>query len=237
MGHHAKTPQNRLTQLLRIIAGICLCFGACGFGIVAITTLAEDTLNAGRLIIALATAIVCAIGAVLLLRKRRTVTTQSSAQPEQGASYDIKASTGHAVTIRAKHAGGLPIADGLACTITSFGNNIGIVSGTTQVMLNKSKITDMCIKTETEVQKQYVSSAGGAVGGAILFGAAGALIGGRAKKKTSRTICNYLIITFKKDDDSIAYLAFNLGETTIKAKALIKDFRKSYPDTGAFVEL
>ncbi len=47
-------------------------------------------------------------------------------------------------------------------------------SGTMNFELEKSKITDMCIKTDKEIQQQYVSSVGGAVGGAVLFGPLGA---------------------------------------------------------------
>ncbi|MEH2944892.1 hypothetical protein VSQ32_19130 [Lachnospiraceae bacterium KK002] len=54
--------------------------------------------------------------------------------------------------------------------------------------LEKSKITDMCIKTDKEIQQQYVSSVGGAVGGAVLFGPLGAITGGRAKKKTVKEV-------------------------------------------------
>ena len=42
-------------------------------------------------------------------------------------------------------------------------------SGTMNFELEKSKITDMCIKTDKEIQQQYVS-----VGGAVLFGPLGA---------------------------------------------------------------
>lgn len=46
----------------------------------------------------------------------------------------------------------------------------------------------MCIKTDKEIQQQYVSSVGGAVGGAVLFGPLGAITGGRAKKKTVKEV-------------------------------------------------
>lgn len=61
-------------------------------------------------------------------------------------------------------------------------------SGTMNFELEKSKITDMCIKTDKEIQQQYVSSVGGAVGGAVLFGPLGAITGGRAKKKTVKEV-------------------------------------------------
>ena len=49
--------------------------------------------------------------------------------------------------------------------------------------LLKEKITDVTMTNDIEIQKNNVSSIGGAVSGAILFGALGAIIGGRAKNK------------------------------------------------------
>ena len=63
------------------------------------------------------------------------------------------------------------------------------------------------MKTDVEIQKQYVSSVGGAVGGYMLFGGLGAMIGGRAKERETAKTEYYLIITYRKNDE-LAYISF-----------------------------
>ena len=99
--------------------------------------------------------------------------------------------------------------------ITSGGN-------TFNVALNK--LTDVQIKTNAEIQKQYVSSVGGAVGGAVLFGPLGAMVGGRAKQKQIRTLEHYLIITYLKDGN-VDYLSFLLPGLSTKAINLVKQYK------------
>lgn len=102
--------------------------------------------------------------------------------------------------------------------------------------LEKLKITDMCIKTDVEIQQQYVSSVGGAVGGAILFGALGAMIGGRAKKKVvNRKMRHYLIITYQSDE--IKYIGFDINYAMRSAKSYIEDFKNNYNNTTSTYQL
>lgn len=125
-----------------------------------------------------------------------------------------------------KHINGLPIAENVNCTIVSSDDKYTFSSGSMHFELEKFKITDMCIKTDREIQEQYVSSIGGAVGGAVLFGSLGAMIGGRAKKKTvKKETHNYLIITYKSPE--IKYIGFEVGYNMASANMFIKDFKSS----------
>lgn len=122
-----------------------------------------------------------------------------------------------------KHINGLPIAENVNCHITSTDDKFIFSSGTMNFELDKTKITDICIKTDREFQQQYVSSVGGAVGGAILFGPLGAIIGGRAKKKTVKNeIHNYLIITYQSSE--IKYIGFEIGFNMASASIYVNDF-------------
>ena len=94
------------------------------------------------------------------------------------------------------HVNGLPIPENVLCEVFSYPDRIDFKSGTTEIKLPKEKITDISIKTDTEIQQQLVSSAGGAIAGAMLFGSLGAIIGGRVKTKKVKTTTNYLIITY-----------------------------------------
>ena len=111
------------------------------------------------------------------------------------------------IMISGKHITGLPIAEGVLCNVKYLADRIEIIQGGNTFNLNLSKITDITTTTDKEIQKQYVSSVGGAVGGAVLFGPLGAMIGGRVKEKNNTIITNYLIITYM-DDDQVKYISF-----------------------------
>ena len=81
------------------------------------------------------------------------------------------------------HGSGLPVAAKAECQLLSYPDRYDFYFGKTKFSLAKSKVTDVCCKDETQFQQQYVSSAGGAVGGGMLFGPVGAMVGGRTKKK------------------------------------------------------
>lgn len=155
---------------------------------------------------------------------------------QKKAVKDLKAQ-GLTHQLVAKHTYGLPIAEGLVCTIQAYKDHLDFFSGTTHITLNVEKITDMCIKGETEIQQQYVSSVGGAVGGAVLFGPLGAMIGGRAKKKTSKTTTSYFIITYKNADDALAYLGFDVSDCVWQAGKLVNDFRSNNTNDGVHIDL
>jgi hypothetical protein len=77
------------------------------------------------------------------------------------------------------HTDGLPIVENMLCEVFSYPDRMDFKAGTTEIKLSKDKITDMCIKTDIEIQQQAVSSVGGAIAGAALFGTLGAVIGGK----------------------------------------------------------
>lgn len=88
-----------------------------------------------------------------------------------------------------------------------------------------------------EISKQYVSSIGGAVGGALLFGPVGAVIGGRAKQKKSKNVTNYLIITYT-DNNEIKYLGFEINKNLkYKADKLVADFKVRHQSSASTLQL
>jgi len=99
------------------------------------------------------------------------------------------------------HFNGLPIAENTICKITSYADRYEFTANGLSFNLQKDRVTDICIKTNVEIQKQAVSSIGGAVAGAVLLGPLGAIIGGRAKDRKVKTTTKYLIITYMKDEE------------------------------------
>lgn len=127
-------------------------------------------------------------------------------------------------TFVVKHIYGLPVADGTQCDIYYSGEYISVIAGGMTFNLDYNIITDAAIKTDVEISKQYVSSAGGAVGGALLFGPVGAMIGGRTKEKVNREITNYLIITYLKGNE-VSYLCFDVSMCVGRAENCIKSIK------------
>lgn len=132
-------------------------------------------------------------------------------------------------TCTMNHINGLPLAANVKCTIKSLPDSFEFSSGSMKFVLEKSKITDVSIKTDWEIRKQYVSSAGGAVAGGMLFGPLGALVGGRTKKKTNIEANGYLIITYISDE--VKYITFKIGFKMASAKKFVREFKKNSPDT------
>lgn len=144
---------------------------------------------------------------------------------------------GLTMRISTKHVNGLPIAENLNCEINSYNDRLEFKSGTTNIKLPRNKITDMCIKTDVEIQKQAVSSAGGAVAGGLAFGPLGAIIGGRVKTKNIRTATHYLIITYTDSNGKLAYIGFEVTNNLTAAGKLITEFKKLNSTAGIQINL
>jgi len=124
------------------------------------------------------------------------------------ARKQLVESTGALADIVLPHTAGLPVPEGVFCNLFLLPDKLQVHASGTQFDLDLTRITDVVEKTDVEIQKQMVSSAGGAVAGGLLLGPVGALIGGRAKTKTSREIKSYMIISYSKGD-ALEYMAFN----------------------------
>lgn len=135
------------------------------------------------------------------------------------------------------HVNGLPIAENLLCEIRSYQDRIEFKAGTTNIKLPREKITDMCIKTDQDIQKQAVSSIGGAIAGGMVFGPLGAIIGGRSKNKKVKTVTQYLIITYTGEQGELKYIGFDINNNSFLAAKLIKEFRELNTNSGIQIEL
>lgn len=138
------------------------------------------------------------------------------------------------------HAYGLPVAKDAATNCYWCNDRILFEASGTSYNLSFEKLTDIAIKTDSEIQTaiskqdQYVSSAGRAVAGYMLLGPLGAAIGGRARKKTvtnktiiSKSVEHYLIFTYV-DDNEVKCVAFEIFNTN-DAKRFVDEFQKIKP--------
>ena len=102
------------------------------------------------------------------------------------------------------HVSGLPLLESEYCRI--FFEEDGIIITTMgayrkQFSLAYNKIVDFQLQSKKNVETTLVSNPGGAIAGAMLFGAPGAMLGGKAKKKEIISFENFLVVTYKKDND------------------------------------
>lgn len=134
-------------------------------------------------------------------------------------------------SITIPHLIGLSIPENVFTMIYVCPNSYEFEANGVTFSLNKEKITDISLKTDTEIQKQIVSSVGGAIGGAVLFGPLGAIIGGRAKTKELKTVTTCLIFTYEKDN-TINYIAFDASNTLANSLKLVNDFKANSSHKG-----
>lgn len=110
-----------------------------------------------------------------------------------------------------------------------------IVSGQ-EFTLEANKMIDVSVMTPTEIQKQYVSSVGGAVAGAILLGPIGAIIGGSASKKTIRKTSRYLVISYRSDGE-IKYIVFDVSTEMLLGNSIKNTYKNLKKNENIRVEL
>lgn len=132
---------------------------------------------------------------------------------------------------------GLQIPENTLCEIKSFSDRIEFKAGTTSIKLSRKKITDMSIKTDTEIQSQAISSIGGAVAGGMMFGTLGTIIGGRTKNKKVKTTTRYLIITYTGEQGELKYIGFDIKNDLSSAFKLVKEFHELNINSGIQIEL
>lgn len=167
----------------------------------------------------------------------RMVIVTSRAKNERKKQTAILQNQGLTIYAAFLHVNGLPIAENILCDVFSYPDRLEFKSGSTEFKLMRNKITDICIKTDTEIQKQMVSSVGGAIAGGIMFGPLGAIIGGRAKTKKSKSTSSYLIITYLNNQEEITYIGFDIGNNFSSATKLVKEFRELNTNTKVQIEL
>ena len=131
--------------------------------------------------------------------------------------------------IIANHIAGLPLGEQSQCKIFLCNEKIIIENVKTKAIYNlyMEKILDINIKSEEEIQNNYTSSLGGAIGGAVLFGPLGAMIGGRTKKKVDKISHLYLIFTYNnKKENKTDYISFDVTNN-FKAHKFVEHFSKN----------
>ncbi len=133
-----------------------------------------------------------------------------------------------------EHVAGLPISEGKVCACFLMPNAIMVEVNQSQYYIGSGQLTEVSVKTDVEVREAYVSSAGGALAGGMMFGALGAAVGGRAKKKTSYNVHKYLMIGYVQNEDERVNIA--CFKYTKDADIFVKAFA-NLPKQARYVQL
>lgn len=169
--------------------------------------------------------IFCLIG-YYFYRKSNNYLRAKKESKQKEMEEKIKAEQYRKTHFKAVHQAGLPIAEGAECVVGYEKDKFVFDAAGHNFNLAFDRITDMSIKTEEEIYKQYVSSVGGAVGGAVLFGPLGAIIGGRVKEKNSKRMREYLIFTYLKEG-KIECISFEVTDTWFEAGEIVELFNEN----------
>ncbi|WP_312280804.1 hypothetical protein [Oscillibacter sp.] len=123
-----------------------------------------------------------------------------------------------------KFVSGLNLPQNAKCKVVCLNKKIAVEAIGQEVNLSTEKIINVDILTNTEIQKQYVSSVGGAIAGAMVLGAFGAILGGAATQRNIKINTKYLIFTYRGEDKP-EYIIFDASNNIASAKRFCKEFR------------
>ena len=142
----------------------------------------------------------------------------------------LLADKGALYMIELPHTAGLPVPHNTLCTLFYCNRQIEINANGVEFTLDFSKLHDICVKTSTEIQKQLVSSAGGAIAGAALAGWLGAAIFGGVQERQIKTTRHYMIFTYTSSS-GIDYIAFEVPYHRRYVNYFIEEFNKRPQNT------
>lgn len=130
--------------------------------------------------------------------------------------------------------GDLP--QGSNCQVVYNSTRIKFTASGQDFVLDASKLLDVSVMTQKEIQKQYVSSIGGAVAGAALLGPIGAIIGGRATQKKINQVSEYLVITYMSDGET-KYIVFDVTNSPFIGSGIRNRYKHLKKNENLRVEL
>lgn len=140
---------------------------------------------------------------------------------------------------RFTHAGGLNLPPDTPCTVSYFPDRLVIYAMGQDFTLGHSRIVSVSTRTAADIQKQYVSSAGGAVAGAMMLGPLGALIGGRTKAKYTRTETRFLIFAYRGKDDGkeLDYIILEYSPFNLSVRRFLRAYREQNAGPAIHIDL
>ncbi len=135
------------------------------------------------------------------------------------------------------HMSGLNFPPETKCKVSYWSDHLSFSAMNQTFALAHSKVRSVTKTTKKAIQQQYVSSIGGAVAGAALFGPLGAIIGGSAKQKTVRNYSRYLIFAYGDPGKDTKYIILSLTDWGSDGRKFISAYKKQLRGTGTQIDL
>ncbi|MGG7153336.1 hypothetical protein ACQPUR_22190, partial [Clostridium neonatale] len=176
-----------MLRFLKSFLGIlCLLVGALVMFVITIVGLSQHNIPATC--VGIVIGIIFILLGILLIRKTKKEKMRADEKAKENYNklveinkeLSLKPGTkqriqflGAELCISAKHMDGLPVAEGADMYLYLCDDKMIFERNENIYNLEFSKLRDVTIKTDEEIQKAYVSSVGGAIAGQMLFGTLG----------------------------------------------------------------
>ena len=135
------------------------------------------------------------------------------------------------------HVSGLDLPEGVKCALRYEPDRLRVSAMGHDFTLAHEKVRAAGVLTCKDVQRQYVSSAGGAVAGAMLLGPLGAALGGGVHRKNIRTRERLLVFAYGGADEPPRYLIFRTTQWGSRGREFASAHKKRLPGAVTQVEL
>lgn len=135
------------------------------------------------------------------------------------------------------HVAGLDLPPDVKCKVAYWPDRLTFSAMNQEFSLDHRKVISVAKTTQKQLRRQYVSSAGGAVAGAALFGPVGALIGGSARQKTIRDYTRYLIFAYGGPSEDTKYIVLRLTEWGSDGRAFVSAYKRHLKGSRTHVQL
>jgi len=113
---------------------------------------------------------------------------------------------------------------GSVCKAAYNKDGITFTASGQEFTLDSAKMLDVSVMTAKQIQQQYVSSAGGAIAGALLLGPLGAVLGGSVSKRKITSKSRYLVISYLSGEE-VKYIVFDVTTDAFTGNHIASVFR------------
>lgn len=207
-----------MKTFLRFLGAVGAFFAVTAAGVALSACLYPDSDTPGWFISA-TLVLASAVCLWLMIRALRKSAGRDSARPDRTQPRPLFSG-------RFIHVSGLNLPPDTPCLVRYFPQQLSIGALGQNFILKHSRVRDVSVNTITELEERYISSAGGAVAGAMVFGPLGALIGGRTKKRLSRRSARFLIFAYDGDDGSVRYIVLRFSAHDMSVRKFLRAYKK-----------
>lgn len=135
------------------------------------------------------------------------------------------------------HVAGLNLPPEVKCRVRCWPDRLTFSAMNQEFTIDNRKIRGVTRTTHKQLRQQYVSSAGGAIAGAALFGPLGAVIGGGPRQKTVRDYTRYLIFAYGGNGEDTKYIVLRRSEWGSNGRSFAAAYKKQLKGSGTHVDL